>query len=244
VLLSLLLLGVSLVPDLAYAEAPLSWVLMPVRAAHPPPQDPTLLRLTGPLAKAFAGAVAGSVRVAKREERDDRCRDDGWRCPDEIASMLGVDRVVSLQLEEAHGALTAYVFSGRQGVVSKHEIRCAYEDGRLSCDAAALAAYARTIAPRALSPDAVFAAFEALQPDLRACLGGKDGATGAKVSFRVAPSGRAHGARIEPRRLQRKKVYACMARAVEGLEVAPFSGGEAGPFVFALPEAPEGPAEP
>lgn len=233
-----LALAFLLAPSLASAAEPPSWVLMPARAEHPPPQDPTLLRLTRPLAKAFAGAVPGPVRVAKRDERDERCRDDGWRCPDEIAALMGVDRVVSLQLDEALGALTVYVYGGR-GLVAKEEVECALVDGRLACDAEALARFAATLAPRTLQPQAVFEAYEALTPKLRRCLRHGRAAKGVQVSFRVAPSGRAHSARIEPRRLQRKKTYACMSRVLEGLEVAPFSGPDAGPFTFALPERPD-----
>lgn len=224
----------------AQAEPSQSWVVMPVRAERPPPQDPTLLRLSVPLAKTLAAAVSGEVRLAKREERDDHCLDDGWRCPAEIAAMLKVSRVVSLQLDEDYGSLRVLVYAGRRGVVAQTDLDCTWEAGVLSCDAEGLAAFMRTLGPRALGPQEVFDAFVGLQGELHSCAGRGRTYPKVQVNFQVAPSGRAHQVRIEPRSRQRSKVYRCMAQVVEGLEVAPFSGADAGPFTFSLPSGPEG----
>lgn len=244
--LALALLGTSLAAAPASGEAParLSWLVLPARAAHPPPQDPTLLRLSKPVAEAFAELVSGPVRLGARGLRDARCRDDGWRCPDEIAALLGVDRVVSMQLDDDYGALTLYVFAERRGVVAKVSLPCAWDAGRLSCRTEGLAKLAHELEPRGLEPAVVFAAYEALEPKLRACLGPEGAEAEARVRLSVAPSGRAHSVRIEPRRLQRRERYACVARALEGLEVPPFAGADAGPFTFALPGAASADAEP
>ena len=232
--LQALALATVLVPGAAGA-AP-TWVIMPASAAQPPPQDPTLLRLSVPLARAFEAAVPGPVRLAAREERDDRCRDDGWRCPREVAEMMGVDRVIVLRLTEAQDELQVLVFAGRQGVVASTELPCEWAEGRLSCDSEVLAAFAAGLAPRTLDPKEVDAAFDALGPALARCARRGGTHADAKVVFQVAPKGGAHHVRIEPRALQRKKAYACMARVVEGLSVPPFGGEAAGPFERALPK--------
>jgi hypothetical protein len=217
------------------ARAALSWVIMPVHAAHPPPQDPTLLRLSVPLARAFEAKVEGEVRLAAREERDERCRDEGWRCPREIAELLGVDRVVFLRLDDAQESLQVSVYAGRQGVVARTELECAWEGGRLTCDAEAMGIFAAGLGPRTLDPKEVDVAFEALAPALARCAQKGRTQPDAKVVFQVGPKGGAQHVRVEPRGLQRKKAYACMARAVEGLQVAPFHGAPAGPFERPLP---------
>jgi hypothetical protein len=211
------------------------WVVMPVRAEHPPARDPTLLRLSVPLAKTIAAVVSGGVRLAKREERDDRCLDDGWRCPDEIAAMLDAKRVVSLQLNDEHTLLKVLVYAGRRGVVAQTELQIEWDNGKMSCDIEALQAFALTLAPRALDPQEVFDAFEALSDELQSCASQGPIRSGAQVNLRISATGRAHHVRIEPRKAQRTKVYRCMARVLEGLEVAPFSGPDAGPFKFTLP---------
>lgn len=219
----------------APAAAAPAWVIMPVHSEHPPPQDPTLLRLSVPLARSFEAKVSGAVRLASREERDDRCRDDGWRCPREVAEMMGVDNVVYLKLDDAQESLQVSVFSGRQGVVASTELPCDWEAGRLSCDEAGMGAFAEGLVPRTLDPKEVDQAFEALSPALARCA--RLGATqpDVKVVFTVGERGGARHVRVEPRRLQRKKAYACMARVVEGLKVPPFAGAAAGPFERALP---------
>ncbi len=211
------------------------WVVMPVRAEHPPARDPTLLRLSVPLARTIADVVSGGVRLAKREERDDRCLDDGWRCPDEIAAMLDVERVVSLQLNDEHTQVKVLVYAGRRGVVAQTELSVDWEDGKMSCDLKVLRAFALTLAPRTLEPHEVFDAFEGMQDKLQSCASQGPTRPGAQVTLHISATGRAHQVRIEPRKAQRTKVYRCMARVLEGLEVAPFSGPDAGPFRFSLP---------
>lgn len=222
------------------ASPPKPWVVMPVRAEHPPPQDPTLLRLSVPLAKAIAAEAPAAVRLAKRDERDERCLDDGWRCPDEIAAMLGAGRVISMQLDEDHGALTVYVYAGRQGVIAEQEVACTWSDGRLSCDVKALSNFFAGLRPRTLGPEEVFDAFAELHSPLQACT--KKGRTRNKVQvvFRVGSDGQAHHVRIQPRKHQRSKVYRCMAQVVEGLQVRPFLGPTAGPYTFTLPTRERG----
>jgi len=222
------------------ASPPKPWVVMPVRAEHPPPQDPTLLRLSVPLAKAIAAEAPVPVRLAKREERDERCLDEGWRCPDEIAAMMGVGRVVSMQLDEDHGALSVYVYAGRQGVIAQQQVPCTWADGRLSCDEKALTAFFAGLRPRTLNQEEVFDAFEGLHAALQACT--KRGRTRNEVQvvFRVGSDGQAHHVRIQPRKHQRTKVYRCMAQVVEGLQVRPFMGPTAGPYTFTLPTKGQG----
>ena len=225
------------IPTDAQAEE-LRWVLMPVRADHPPPADPTLLRLSTPLARVWSDAVGGKVRLASREQRDENCRDEGWRCPDEVAAVLDVDRVVSWQLSEDHDRLDILVYVGRTGIAQRAEIDCDWDEGKLSCDRESMARFAATLVPRPLKPEAVFEAFEALTPGLQRCARKVGSRRGAQVVFRVGPDGHARDVRIEPRKWQRQRGFECMARTVEGLYVAPFSGSVAGPFRFALPDRP------
>lgn len=122
------------------------WVVMPVRAETPPPRDPTLLRLSAPVAKTIADALPSPVRLVKRDTRDAQCADDGWRCPDEIAAMMSVARVVSLHLDDDHARLKVMVYAGRHGVVAETVVKCGSRAGRVRCDRDAIATFIRNAA--------------------------------------------------------------------------------------------------
>ncbi|MCB9648397.1 MAG: hypothetical protein H6730_17620 [Deltaproteobacteria bacterium] len=117
-----------------------------------------------PLARSFEAKVSGAVRLASREERDDRCRDDGWRCPREVAEMMGWT-TWSTSSSTTRRRTCRSRCSGRQGVVASTELPCDWEAGRLSCDEAGMGAFAEGLVPRTLDPAAVVdQAFAALSP--------------------------------------------------------------------------------
>ncbi|MCK6549814.1 hypothetical protein L6R52_28515, partial [Myxococcota bacterium] len=125
-------------PSIARADAPSGWAVLPVRAAEPPPGDPTLLRLTRALAGAIHEQTGGDVRVVSRDERDDRCPDEQGVCPREIASMLDAERVVSFTLARSYGAITVRIYHVDAGLEREAELECDWEEGSVSCDLDAL----------------------------------------------------------------------------------------------------------
>jgi hypothetical protein len=217
-----------LTPSAAHAE---TWVVFPIFAEHPPPRDPTLLRLSIELAKVIRENVTGDVRLAKREERDVSCP---LECPGEIASMLTVDHVIAMHLKDTQDQLAVILYEPSRAP-SIRRIDCTYRDGAVSCDSKRLAEVVQgwKHSP-ALDHKAVHAAFDALGKELDAC-GERPRGVDASVRFRVRPDGRVTDVRIDPQEVQDRKPFDCIARVVESLRVPPFEGPK--PVAFRLPLA-------
>ncbi len=204
-------------------------MVFPVVSDHPPPGDPTLLRLSVEMARTVSQNVSGEVRMAKREERDSACP---LECPKEIASMLSVDHVVAMQLADTYDALAVILFE-RARAPEVRKIACTYGNGAVTCDAEQLAAvFKHENQDPPLDEKAVTTAFEGLKEALARC-GDQTPGVNASVRFRVRPDGRVLDVRIEPQEVQDRPPYDCVARVVESLRVPPFSGDK--PIAFHLP---------
>lgn len=224
-----LLLLLLLLPNVAHAE---TWIVFPVFAEHPPPRDPTLLRMSTELAQTISAQVSGSVRLAKREERELSCPTE---CPGEIASMLSVEHVVSMHLAPKFDQLAVILFEPRRPPLVR-KITCAYENGAVSCDAKALGeVFEKQQEERPLDEKAVHAAFARLKKELLRC-GDQRADVRASARFRVRPDGRVTDVRIDPPEVENQKPYDCMARIVESLRVPPFSGVRPAAFRLPLPK--------
>lgn len=218
------------VPGAAGAE---TWLVYPVRAEHPPPRDPTMLRMSVELARSISEVVTGHVRLAKRDERDQACP---LSCPPEVAAIQEVDHVVELVLGDAMDELVVRVFR-RRGDVLEGKVPCEYGGGAVACDAKRLQKMLGSQKGDApLDAEAVKSGFAALRPKLLEC-GEPKPKVRAKVRFRVRPDGRVTDVRISPKKVQFDEPYACMARVVESLRVVPFAGERPVAFSMPLPKA-------
>jgi hypothetical protein len=215
-----------LAPSSARGE---SWIVFPIFSEHPPPRDPTLLRMSIDLARVISENVSGDVRLAKREERQESCP---LRCPDEIASMLSADHVIAMHLKDSQDQLAVILYEpSREPQVRR--ISCTYGDGAVSCDAKELSEVIKGWRHDGqLDQKAVHAAYAGLATELLAC-GEQDKGVEASVLFRVRPDGRVTDVRIDPVSVQDRKPYDCMARVMESLRVPPFSAKK--PIAFRLP---------
>jgi hypothetical protein len=206
-----------------------TWVVFPAFSEHPPPNDPTMMRLTKEVRKVMRSTVDGKVRLAKIEERDS-CP---GKCPSEIASMLSVEHVVSLHLSDGYDQLAILVHEPSHAPAIR-KVACTYGNGLVSCDDKQVAeAFGKKRG--GLDDKAVKKAFESLRPKLLEC-GFQEPGIEASVRFRVRPDGRATDVRIDPERVQNQKPYDCMARVVESLRVPPFEGEKPVAFQLAIPK--------
>lgn len=188
-----------------------------------------MLRLSIELGKAIKAHVDGSVRVASREERMDACP---LECSDGIANVLDVDHVVDLELAKDYRSVAITVFHAKSDP-SEGSISCAYADGRVSCATKELVSlFTKRDALPPLDTAALEAAFRALAPRMLRCGAGLEPAI---ATFRVTQEGRVTDVRVEPRTIQRKKPYPCMARVVESLRVGPFSADKPVSYRMPLP---------
>lgn len=215
-------MSAALLTTLMVASAP-QWIMMPVRAEHAPPSDPTLLRTTRAVARALADQTSANIRVFDREKRDEHCSDDGHRCPEAIARILEVDRVIALELSDDHTKLQVYIYERRPPrLANQLEVGCEWDEGP-RCEAEKLAKAVATERPD-YDEATLEAAWSKLVPRIRGCFTKAKPVADAKVTFSLRPSGRLVDVRVEPRKLQRKRPYACAARVVESLRVPPFKG--------------------
>lgn len=234
-----LALSLLCLPQVSRAET-LAWAVLPARATTPPTADPTLLRLTEEVGRALHDAVQAPVRVVSRDLRDETCPSNRADCPNDVASLVRAERVVSLWLSDGHDALRVRVYRALAGLERELKLDCTRRDGRVQCETQALYDELGAHKRRRLGPDEVRAAFDALEPELRACLE-RSGAVALEkppkkieVKFSLDPQGRATHVRIEPRRVQGRGPYPCMARVVEQLSVRGDARG-LGSFRFPLP---------
>src|SRR5688500_12670773 len=116
-----------------------SWVVLPTHSTNPPPQDPTLLRLSKTVAESIHEAGGANVRVASREERDERCPAEDGHCPNELAAMLDAERAVVLVLDAKFTNLLLRVYRGKLGVEREGSIPCRWENGAVDCELAQIA---------------------------------------------------------------------------------------------------------
>lgn len=211
-----------------------AWVVLPVHSTNPPPQDPTLLRLSQSIAHAVHDAVGEDVRMASREERDERCPQEDGSCPNELAALLGVDRAVVLVLDAKFASLQLRVFHGRIGVEREGTIPCRWANGAVACEVDKIAPiFAGESGPNPLKEGEVEAAFNALRPRLDKCRANEAAPPEAWVSFKVRPDGRVYDVRIDPRELLEHKGFECIATTMESMSVRRFSGAPQ-PFRFSL----------
>lgn len=219
-----------------------AWVVLPIHSTHPPPQDPTLLRLSKSIASAVHDAVGEDVRMASREERDERCPQEDGSCPNELAVMLGVDRAVVLVLDAKYASLQLRVFHGRIGVEREGTIPCRWESGAVACEVDKIAPiFADESGPNPIKAGEVEASFAELRPRLDKCRASEPVPPEAWISFKVRPDGRVYDVRIDPRELLEQKGFECIATTVESMSVRRFSGAPL-PFRFNLLPEPEKPA--
>lgn len=207
---------------------------MPVWAESPPPGDPTLLRLSRQLAEHWAGWVPAGIHVASRSARADVCKDKGHECPGDVARVLGVDRVVAFELNDDLSRMEVTLFE-RRGRLETVSSECTWNEGRVACDIAPMAAMARRWAVKKRNRAAVRAAFRAQIPRLVRCLdSARPASVRAEVSFVVQPDGRTTDVRIDPREHQARSDMACVARVVESLDF-PLATGRGARFRFPIP---------
>lgn len=239
-------------PAVAAAHDAKTWAVLPVQATEPPPQDPTLLRLTKDLGAAVHDAIGADVRVLSREEREERCPDRAGVCEKDLADTLGVEHAVSIVLADGYNSIHVRVYGAKEGLVHEGDVPCRWDQGNVACEAEI---FARLVTSEektsALEPARVEAAFRALVPKLSRCKTAKreegDDALAepvpdedVHVSFRVRPDGHVIDVRVDPREHAGSAPFRCMARLVESLELAPFAGTKPAAFRFALADkAPE-----
>lgn len=227
--------------SVARAEERPDWVVFPVRGERPPPSDPSLLRLSRDLAAALQEALGGQVRLASRERRDELCPGrTTLECADRVHEAAGGERVLVLRLSDDLERVDARVYPAPKGARRELRLPCRWREGQVTCDLEPLLRAIDREAPPPLDELAVMTAFEALRPELEACLrAGKatlpEGAGPPMVTFRLQPDGRPRDVRIEPRTLQRKKPYGCMARLLESTTFSAFAGDDPVPFRLLLP---------
>lgn len=223
----------------AISGAAPKWILMPVHATNPPPKDPTLLRMSKQIGAAIAERNVADIRLVSRELREEHCQDHGHACPDAIARILEVDRVIAVELTDDYRQLVASVFDPptRKRTI---EVPCKWIAGGPSCDLDALAQGIAEGSKPTWDPSVVDAAFDALRPRVDACLEREKGGADpeSRVTFRVREDGRPIEVRIQPKAIQRKKAYRCVARVVESLRVPPFTADQM-PFVNKALAAPK-----
>lgn len=207
-------------PSTAMAE----WLVLPIHAEHPPPTDPTLLRTSERVGRAIADGLGVDVRLAARAIRDEHCTDDGHHCPTAIARILEAERVIALELTDDHGELRATVYRRPAVVAATVRVKCAWDHGP-KCALDDLVEQLRASMKVAFDAVALETAWTKLRPRIDGCLArAKAVEPTASVKFSVQRDGRVANVRIEPRKLQRKKAYTCVARVVESLRVPPFEG--------------------
>jgi hypothetical protein len=200
-----------------------SWVVLPVHSANPPPQDPTLLRLSRSLATAIHDVVGEEVRVASREERDERCPQEDGACPKELAELLNAERAIVLVLDAKYTSLTVRIYRGKLGLEREGRIPCRWESGAVACETSKLAPiFAEDAGPGALKESEVESAFKTLSARLDRCRAPR--ADEAWVNFRVRPDGNVYDVRIDPKELGEERGYACVATTVESMKLRTFSG--------------------
>jgi hypothetical protein len=227
-------------------SAPLApWIVLPINSENAPPTDPTLLRLSKTVGEAIQKVVATEVRVASRDVRDQQCPGEDGKCPEHVSEMLAAERVISLALSPDFRALKLRVYHKR-GIEREGKIPCTFEEGIVECQLDQIEGLLKPKGPlRALDRAAVQKSWEKLWPRIARCLKGKqtsgEGKEAPAVSFRAHPDGRVADVRIIPDALSDDPAYACIARTVESLKVAPFDGN-AEPFRFNLEEPKPAPA--
>lgn len=214
-------------------------VVFPVYAANPPPQDPTMLRLTRAIAETLHEALGGEMRVASREERDERCPATDGTCPNDVAAVSNADRAIALALEKDLSKVTVRVYRGKTGVEREGTASCAWVKGTVECSDEELEAiFEEGSGPTALAEGEIESAFTALRPRLVRC--GISKTNEAWVAFKVRADGRVYDVRIDPRELAEEKAYNCVATTLESLRVRRFSGA-AQSFRYALHDPPPAP---
>jgi hypothetical protein len=215
-------------------------VVFPVYAPNPPPQDPTLLRLTRALAESLHESLDGRMRVASREERDERCPAQDGTCPNDVAVMANAERAISLALDKDLSKLTVRVYLGKTGVEREGNATCTWVQGAVECNGEELAAiFEEGAGPKPLAETEVQEAFAALEPRMERC--GASRTKDAWVSFKVRADGRVYDVRLDPRELAEEKSYNCVATTLESLRMRRFSGA-AQPYRFKLFEEKAKPA--
>jgi hypothetical protein len=209
-----------------------AYVVLPVHALNPPPQDPTLLRLTKTISEAIHQVAGAEVHVASREERDHRCPSEDGVCPRDIAEILDAERAVTLVLDNDNKALTVRVYRGRIGVEREGKIGCEWESGSIRCKTEELAPIFGTGAVR--TQEQVEGAFAQLDSRIKKCLAGADPNADAAVLFKARPDGRVFDVRIDPKELGEDSAYACIATTVESLKLKRARGGDVQSFRVSL----------
>ena len=211
-------------PSFAQASE-LSWSVLPVRADNPPPRDPTLMRLSRAIAGALDEIVPGTVAVTKRAMRDEACPSPDGKCPRDVATLVGADRVISLILAPGYKHLTIRLYSAEAGLRRTGKLPCRWSLGMAVCDTRKLdEAVAET--KNEGGEEAVKRAFDELEPKLTGCnkkgygeLTAPELPDNMDVTFRLNSRGRAIDVRLDPTGYDKVPAFACMARTLESLKL-------------------------
>jgi hypothetical protein len=222
------------------ADAPPGWVLLPARGEQPPPQDPTLLRLSTVIQEGLQERMSKQVRLVDRDLRDEACPSSDGTCAAHVTDLLHALAVVSLYLTPDQKQLWVRIYSKR-GLEREGHLPCRWDQGRVECE---LEGLGPLVEPKKKAPEvdqkAVDSAFGALKKRLTACkkLGLGDAAKPAgpvTALFRLDRDGRATEVRLEPLGLEDTPAYACMARVIESLHLERTQEPTERPYRYPLP---------
>jgi hypothetical protein len=221
-------------------EAPPGWVLLPARGEQPPPQDPTLLRLSAVIHDELKERLSKDVKLVDREVRDEACPSADGICAAHVTDLLHARAVVSLLLTPDQKQLQVRIYSNR-GLEREGSLPCRWDQGSVTCE---LAGLVPLIEPKKKAPEidpkVVDAAFGALKKKLLGCkkLGLGDTAKPegtVTVQFRIDREGHAAEVRLEPLGLEDAPAYSCMARAIESLRFHRMQEPTERPYSYPLP---------
>jgi hypothetical protein len=225
---------------LVVAQAPQTWVLLPVRGEQPPPQDPTLLRLSAAIQDGMQERLAKEVKLIERDLRDEACPSTDGQCAAHVTDLLHAKAVVSLFLTADQKELVVRIYSKR-GLEREGRLPCRWDQGLVECE---LAGLGPLLEPRKKPPEVdqktVDSAFATLKKRLIGCkkLGLGDAAKPdgeVAVQFRIDREGRATEVRLEPLGLEDAPAYACMARVIESMHLGRTQEPTERPYRYPLP---------
>ena len=229
---------------LALAATPSSWLVLPAMGTHPPPSDPTLLRLSQSVAEDFSEMVDGPVRLVSREIRSQICRKG--TCPKDTGALLRSDRVLELALSDDASKLEVTVH-GRHEPLGQLTVDCATKGRQLVCRTAPLKKLIGELSIAAYDEKRVEARLDALRPKLRKCFGRKRSLADVRFRFKLEPNGAIRGVTVSPKAVGKSKAGRCAARRLEHERLPEFRGkGRRMKFSLLAPPDPlfdEGPAQ-
>ncbi len=205
------------------AASAAGWLVLPAHGEHPPPSDPTLLRLSQQVAQDFAELVSVPVRLVDRKIRADVCRQNGHECPVDTASMLDAENVLELGLSDDATELNLNFYGPHERVLTA-KLPCEMNAGRLRCDTKGLGKKLEQLATQAFSEASLRLDLDKIRPRLKRCFKRRKMLTDVKFEFMAHPSGHISKVSVTPMSVAKSKAGRCAARILESYRTLKFRG--------------------